>query len=100
MESGILNFSLYALKLSGEKFSLPCLQQSRERSSSASTERSARLAIRRRRIYGAKRRLAGFARRQTRVFSRDCEKSAGFGNGGVADRKMWGISTVEFFSFP
>jgi hypothetical protein len=45
------------------------------------------LAIRRRRIYGAKRRLAGFARRQTRVLHRDREKSAAFFHGTVANQQ-------------
>jgi hypothetical protein len=64
-----------------EKLELPNFSQSRDKASGESTERAARLAIRRRRIYG------GFARRQTRAFSRYREKSAGFRNGTVTNQQ-------------
>jgi hypothetical protein len=54
------------------------LQQYRDGLRGESFSRSARLAIRRRRIRRRlRRRLAGFARRQTRVWQRDGEKSSG-----------------------
>jgi hypothetical protein len=40
------------------------------------------------------------ANRQTRVLQRDCEKSAGFGNGNVENQSELRICTSEFLTIP
>jgi hypothetical protein len=75
---------------SGEKTELLNFPPSRDKSSSAKPSRSARLAQTASQFASSRRRRrsAGFARRQTRVSHRDCEKSAGFNNGSVANHQQ------------
>jgi hypothetical protein len=95
------NFRQYRDNLSGGNYALLDLSQSRDRSSSAETERSARLAIRRRRIYG------GFAAvwRASPATKRACRNGIVINQQGSNSEvlkiiKQWKFCTSEFLTLP